>query len=104
MARSLRLEFDGALYHVMARRNARQAVFVDDVDRAAFVANLGRVTGRFDWRVWAWCLMGSHYHLLVETMRLTLSRGMREVNGVCSTAEQGANPARKKQDVTLYLA
>jgi putative transposase len=77
MARSLRLEFDGALYHVMARGNARQAIFVDDVDRAAFVANLGRVTGRFDWRVWAWCLMGSHYHLLVETMRPTLSRGVR---------------------------
>jgi len=86
MARPLRLEFEGALYHVLARGDARQAIFVDDVDRAAFVANLGRVTGRFDWRVWAWCLMGNHYHLLVETMRPTLSRGMREVNGVYTQA------------------
>ena len=46
MARPLRLEFEGALYHVMARGNARQAIFVDDKDRAAFVANLGRGADR----------------------------------------------------------
>lgn len=82
MARPLRLEFAGALYHVMARGNAREPIFLDDADRAAFVNNLGRVAGRFDWRLWAWCLMGNHYHLLVETLQPTLSRGMREVNGV----------------------
>ncbi|PKM03445.1 MAG: addiction module toxin RelE, partial [Gammaproteobacteria bacterium HGW-Gammaproteobacteria-7] len=81
-----RLEFDCALYHVMARGNAREAIFLDDEDRRAFVANLGRVAGRFDWRLWAWCLMGNHYHLLVETLRPTLSRGMREVNGVYTQA------------------
>jgi len=82
MARPLRIEFEGALYHVMARGNARGEVFLDDDDREAFVENLGRVCGRFDWRVWAWCLMGNHYHFLVETLRPTLAKGMREVNGV----------------------
>jgi putative transposase len=82
MARPLRIEFAGAVYHVMARGNARETIFLDDEDREAFVANLGRVAGRFDWRMWAWCLMDNHYHLLVETLKPTLSRGMREVNGV----------------------
>jgi len=82
MARPLRIEFEGALYHVMARGNARADIFLDDKDRQAFVDNLGRVCRRFDWRIWAWCQMSNHYHLLVETLRPTLSKGMREVNGV----------------------
>jgi len=82
MARPLRIEFEGALYHVMARGNARGEIFLDDDDREAFIENLGRVCARFDWRVWAWCLMSNHYHLLVETIRPTLSKGMREINGV----------------------
>lgn len=86
MARPLRIEFEGAYYHVMARGNARQDIFLDGTDRRAFVENLGRVTQRFDWQVWAWCLMGNHYHLLIETRQPTLSRGMREVNGVYTQA------------------
>ena len=76
------MEFEGALYHVMARGNARADIFLDDEDRQAFVENLDRVCRRFDWRVWAWCQMTNHYHLLVETLRPTLSKGMREINGV----------------------
>lgn len=82
MSRPLRIEFDGALYHVMARGNARSDIFMCDDDRHAFIDNLDRVCERFDWRIWAWCLMTNHYHLLVETLRPTLSKGMREVNGV----------------------
>ena len=82
MARPLRIEFEGALYHVMARGNARADIFLNDEDRQAFIDNLGRVSGRFDWRVWAWCEMTNHFHLLIETLRPTLSKGMREVNGV----------------------
>src|SRR6056297_3592023 len=82
MARPLRIEFEGALYHVMARGNARDDIFLDDNDREGFIDNLGRVCARFDWRVWSWCLMSNHYHLLIETLRPTLSKGMREVNGV----------------------
>ena len=86
MARPLRIEFEGALYHVMARGNARADIFLEDGDRQVFIENLGRVCGRFQWRVWAWCLMDNHYHLLVETMEPTLSKGMREVNGVYTQA------------------
>lgn len=55
MARPLRIEYEGAFYHVMARGNARADIFLDDDDRAAFLDNLGRVCQGFDWRVWAWC-------------------------------------------------
>ncbi len=82
MARPLRIEYAGALHHVMARGNARADVFSDDDDREVFLAEFARVRERFDWVVWAYCLMGNHYHLLVETRRPTLSRGMRELNGI----------------------
>lgn len=51
MARSLRLEFEGALYHVVARGNAREPIFLHDDDREAFVTSLGRATDRFDWQI-----------------------------------------------------
>jgi len=86
MARPLRIEFEGAFYHVLARGNARQRIFLGDGDRNLFVGNLGRVSQRFDWTVWAWCLMDNHYHLLIETRQPTLSKGMREVNGVYTQA------------------
>lgn len=86
MSRPLRIEFAGALYHVMARGNARGAIFADDEDRQAFLEGLDRVCKRFQWRLWAYCLMGNHYHLLIETLQPTLSRGMREVNGVYTQA------------------
>lgn len=70
----------------MARGDARASIFLDDADREAFCAGLWRVAERFQWRVWAYCLMGNHYHLLVETLQPTLSRGMREVNGVYTQA------------------
>jgi len=86
LARPLRIEFDGALYHVMARGNARADIFLGDDGRHSFLDNLERVCGRFDWRVWAWCQMTKHYRLLIETLRPTLSKGMREVNGVYTQA------------------
>jgi len=86
MSRPLRIEFSGALYHVMARGNAREDIFRNDADRLHFLSCLGAVCARFDWQVWAYCLMDNHYHLLVETRRATLSRGMREVNGVYTQA------------------
>jgi len=86
MARPLRIEFEDAFYHVMARGNALQNILLDDADRAKFLDNLGRAAKRFDWVVWAWCLMDNHYHLLIQTRQPTLSRGMREVNGVYTQA------------------
>ena len=86
MSRPLRIEFSGALYHVMARGNAREDIFRSDADRLHFLSCLGAGCARFDWQVWAYCLMHNHYHLLIETRRATLSRGMREINGVYTQA------------------
>jgi REP element-mobilizing transposase RayT len=84
MARPLRLEFAGALYHVTARGNEQRSIFLGDADgdRAAYLAVLGATCERFNWLVHAYCLMTNHYHLLVETPDANLSRGMRQLNGV----------------------
>lgn len=84
MSRPRSIEFAGACYHVMARGNARERIYWDDEDRQRFLDGLSRVCGRFDWILWAYCLMDNHYHLLVETEQPTLSRGMREDNGTYS--------------------
>ena len=81
MARQLRLEYDGALYHVTARGNGRQAIYLDDPDRRRFLALLGEEVRQQHWRCYAYCLMGNHYHLLVETPEGNLSQGMRRLNG-----------------------
>lgn len=81
MARPLRVCVPGACYHVIARGNAREFVVVDDRDRVRFLELLARVVERFDWIVYAYCLMGNHYHLVVETPRGNLSLGMRQLNG-----------------------
>ncbi len=77
----------------MARGNAREAIYLDDGDRQSFLDSLVRACERFDWALWAYCLMDNHYHLLVETRRPTLSRGMREVNGVYT---QGFNRRHRR--------
>ena len=82
MARPLRIEYDGAVYHVTSRGNARKNIFKDDDDREVFLEVLGRVVKRYNWLCHAYCLMGNHYHLLIETPDANLSAGMRQVNGV----------------------
>jgi len=84
LARLLRLEFAGALYHVTARGNERHTIFLGDgtTDRVRFLEVLGDVCKRFNWICHAYCLMSNHYHLLIETPEANLSRGMRQLNGV----------------------
>jgi len=82
MARPLRIEFPGAVYHVTSRGNARRKIYRDDEDREAFLATLAWVAERFGWRCHAYCLMDNHFHLLLETPQPNLSRGMRQLNGV----------------------
>lgn len=86
MARPLRIEFPGAVYHVTSRGNARSAVFEDDADRELFLKILGQVVKRFNWLCHAYCLMDNHYHLLIETPEGNLSAGMRQLNGVYTQA------------------
>ena len=82
MARALRLEYPGALYHVTARGDRREDIFFREEDRADFLSVLGEVCHRFNWVVHAYCQMTNHYHLLVETVDGHLGRGMRQLNGV----------------------
>jgi len=82
MTRPLRIEYPGAVYHITARGNARQDIFLDDEDREEFLELVALVVERFNWLCHAYCLMTNHYHLLVETGDPTLSRGMRHLNGV----------------------
>src|ERR687896_1982709 len=82
MARPLRIEFSGAIYHVTSRGNAREDIWLDDTDRAMFLGVLAKVISRFNWRCHAYCLMDNHYHLLIETLEPNLSKGMRQLNGV----------------------
>ncbi len=82
MARPLRIEFSGALYHVTARGDRRAQIYASDEDRRRFLALLGEVVGDFNWLCYAYCLMDNHYHLVIETPDANLSKGMRQLNGV----------------------
>lgn len=86
MARPLRIEFAGALYHVTSRGDRREAIFEDDEDRLSFLAVLKEVVERFNWLCHAYCLMSNHYHLMVETPDGNLSKGMRQLNGMFTQA------------------
>jgi putative transposase len=81
MSRPLRIQYPGALYHITARGNAREAIYRSDGDRLAFLRLMAEVATRFCWRFLGYCLMGNHYHLIVETVEPTLARGMRQLNG-----------------------
>ncbi len=76
MPRQVRIEYPGAIYHVMARGDRREAIVADDEDRRTFVKTLGQACERTGFRVHAWVLMTNHYHLLLETPEANLSRGM----------------------------
>ena len=82
MARPLRLELSGGLYHVTSRGDGREDIYLRDEDRESWLEILGQVCERFNWVCHAWCQMGNHYHLLVETPQANLSQGMRQLNGV----------------------
>jgi REP element-mobilizing transposase RayT len=84
MARPPRHDHPRSLHHVTARGIARRTLFVDDGDRIAFLAALGLVVRAEDWRCLAYCLMGNHFHLLVQVGDRGLSAGMHRLNGRCA--------------------
>jgi putative transposase len=77
MARAWRIEFEGALYHVVSRGNERRDIFFDDDDRRLFLDTLGEMAQRFEIEMVAYVLMNNHYHLLLSTRRANLSRAMQ---------------------------
>ena len=93
MARPLRYEAAGAVYHVMARGDGGKSVFEDDRDRYGWLDLLERVCERFGWRAHAWVLMGNHFHVLIETPEPNLVAGMKWFLGVYS---QGWNRRRQR--------
>jgi putative transposase len=82
MTRPLRIEYPGAVYHITSRGNEKKAVYKDDQDCKNFLNTLQHVNHRYNWICHAYCLMGNHYHLLIETPDGNLSIGMRQLNGV----------------------
>jgi REP element-mobilizing transposase RayT len=76
MPRKLRIEYPGAMYHVMSRDDRREKVFLDDVDRQDFVKTLAEACQKINWQVHAYCLMPNHYHLVLETPEPNLVAGM----------------------------
>ncbi len=81
MARLLRIEFAGALYHITSRGDGQEDIYLSDNDRQAWLEVFGQVCHRFNWVCHA-CLMSNHYHLLVETPESNLALGMRQLNGI----------------------
>ena len=85
MARPLRITYPGAFYHVTSRGNERKAVFKSKRDREKFLDYLESATLRYDARIHAYCLMDTHYHLLLETPSANLPQIMRHINGAYTT-------------------
>ena len=81
MARKLRVEYPGAIYHVMNRGDRREAIFLNDADREMFIATLAEAGQKTGWQVQAFCLMGNHFHLVVETPQGNLVAGMKWLLG-----------------------
>ena len=82
MFRPLRISYPGALYHITSRGDGRENIYLMEEDREVFLSIMGEVYNKFNWQFHAYCLMSNHYHLLVETPRANLSKGMQYLNGV----------------------
>ena len=81
MPRTARADLPNGIYHVVNRGIDDAPIYVDDTDRKTFLTLLGRVVADHDWTCHAFCLMTTHYHLIVETDQPNLSQGMRRLNG-----------------------
>ena len=86
MSRPPRIEFSGALYHLTSRGDRREAIYEEDENRHAFVEVRGQVLADFNWICHAWFLMTNHYHLVIDTPDGNLSKGMHQLNGLCTGA------------------
>jgi putative transposase len=92
MARPLRIEYPGAIYHVLSRGDRREAIFRTEADRKLFLDLLDQTCRRTGWQIHAYCLMDNHFHLVVETPRGNLSTGMQWFLGSYPPAIQSPSP------------
>jgi REP-associated tyrosine transposase len=91
--RPLRSDLPDGIYHVTTRGVAGTRIFVDDDDRRIFLVRLTDVVRRFNWRWYALCLMHTHYHVVIETTRVSLSAGLKRLNGLYA---QGFNERHER--------
>ena len=82
MPRKLRIQYPGAMYHVMNRGDQRENIFKDDKDRQRFIDTLAEACRKTDWQVHAYCLTRNHFHLVIETPQANLVAGMKWLLGV----------------------
>lgn len=85
MSRPLRIEYEGAFYHITSRGNEKGDIFIDDYDKDKFLHYIGVVHKRYSIIIYVYALMGNHYHMLMETPKANLSRAMRDLNGDYTT-------------------
>ena len=85
MARKLRLQFEGVIYHVMNRGDHQEAIFRGAQDRELFLKTVGDACAKTDWQVHAWCLMRNHFHLVIETPKANLVEGIKWLLGTCAS-------------------
>ena len=90
MARPLRIEYAGAIYHVMNRGDRREAVFRDERDYQRFLETLGEACAKTGWQVHAFCLMRNHFHVVIETPVPNLVSGMTWLLGTYTVRSGGA--------------
>ena len=81
MALKLRLQYPGAIYHLMSRGDRLKRIFLDDADRQLFLSTLTETCAKTDWQIHAYCLMNNHFHLIVETPKGNLVAGMKWLLG-----------------------
>ncbi len=82
MVRPLRIQFEGALYHVTSRGDGGETIFTDQREYEEFLKVLEKMVTEYGWICHGYCLMGNHFHLVVETPKGNLSEGMHYLNGV----------------------
>ena len=94
MPRQVRVQYEDAIYHVMARGNRLDKIVRSDEDREVFEATLEEVVGRTGWRVYAYALMGNHYHLVFKTPKANLVEGMTWFQNTVTKRHNGRNKLR----------
>jgi len=84
MARKMRVEYEGAIYHIVSRGNGKQDIYRDVHDRKTFLKALEETCEKTGWRIHAYCLMNNHFHLCLQTPQANLVAGMKWLLGIYS--------------------
>jgi REP element-mobilizing transposase RayT len=104
MARPIRVEYSGAVCHILARGNQGWPICQDDRDRKMWLAALGEARQRTGWRIHAWVLMGNHFHLLLETPWPIRQRVATEGVSCRPTRNRRSSAIRRRTTPTSHIA